>query len=404
MPPLPQPEQRQRILFYLPMVTNWWFVHIIEPMLRRLTTAHEVHVLAPALWCGTGIGPEELARCADLPELRWYIMDGPDHPSTRTVPEDAEGLIGFVRDLAPDVVLCRTADHETVRHFPGTVRLLMEGRYEPFAPPPRWILITERPHDHGLLAEMTPAEADRLRALLAPAWDRLQRSLAPEAEERSALFARLCIPQDRPLLLLPLECETEDNFFAMHRLDIKPNAALVRALSARLGDRCTLAITNHPLNDAHVDAAPLIEAVGDCDNVVLLPPRIGMLPATLAMARHADGMLVGDSKTFALAAFFGVPIHRHSRFESSAWLNAYTALDPFVADVTAGAARRPDAEAARLWFAHYLLNDAFDPLDSMDDPLSRLTRPFDPARWGPSLARLERTLPALFAEPAQASG
>ncbi|SFK00482.1 hypothetical protein SAMN03159338_2940 [Sphingomonas sp. NFR04] len=404
MPPLPHPEQRQRILFYLPMVTNWWFVHIVEPMLRRLGEAHDIHVLAPAPWRGTGIGPEELARCADLPDLRWYIMDGADHPSTRTAPEDAEGLIGFVRDLAPDVVLCRTADHETVRHFPGTVRLLMEGRYEPFAPPPRWILLTERPHDHGLLNEMTSDQADRLRAMLAPAWQRLQRSLAPAPDERGALFARLGIPEDRPLLLLPLECETEDNFFAMHRPGTKPNAALVRELSAQFGERCTLVVSNHPLNDAHVDAASLIEAVGDCDNVVLLPPRIGMHPATLAMARLADGMLVGDSKTFALAAFFGVPMYRHSRFDSGAWMNAYATLEPFVADITAGTARRPDREAAQLWFAQYLLNDGFDPLAPEDDLLARLARPFDPDRWEAALARLERTLPALFAAEAQASG
>lgn len=404
MPPLPHPEQRQRILFYLPMVTNWWFVHIVEPMLRRLAERHEVHVLAPAPWRGTGLGPEELARCADLSELRWYIMDGPDHPSTRTVPEDAEGLVAFVHSLAPDVVLCRTADYETTRHFPGTVRLLMEGRFEPFAPPPRWILLADRPHDHGLLAEMTAAQADRLRAMIAPAWDRLQRDLAPAADDRSTLFGRLGIPEERPLLLLPLECETEDNFFAMHRLGTRPNAALVRELSTLLGERCTLAVTNHPLNDAHVDAAPLIAAVADCDNVVLLPPRVGLQSATLAMARHADGMLVGDSKTFALAAFFGVPMHRHSRFDSGAWLNAYAALEPFVADILAGTARRPVPEAAQLWFAQYLLNDAFDPLDPADDLLARLARPFDPDRWEAAQARLARTLPALFAAEAQTSG
>lgn len=404
MPPLPPPEQRQRILFYLPMVTNWWFVHIIEPLLRRLAAEHEVHVLAPAPWHGTGLGPEELTRCADLPDVRWYIMDGPDHPSTRTAPEDVEGLIGFVHDLAPDVVLCRTADHATVRHFPGTVRLLMEGRFEPFAPPPRWILLAARPHDHGILADMTPLEADRLRSMIAPAWDHLQRHLAPTADERAALFARLGIPETRPLLLLPLECETEDNFLAMHRLGTRPNAALVRELAARLGDRCTLAVTNHPLNDMHLDAAPLLEAVGDCDNVVLLPPRIGVLPATLALARHADGMLVGDSKTFALAAFFGVPMHRQSRFDSGAWLRAYDVLEPFIAEVAAGTARRPDPAAAKLWFAQYLLNDAFDPLAPEDDLLARLALPFDPDRWQVALDRLERTLPALFPADVQASG
>jgi hypothetical protein len=104
-----------------------------------------------------------------------------------------------------------------------------------------------------------------------------------------------------------------------------------------------------------------------------------------------------------LAAFFGVPMHRHSRFDSGGWLNAYAAVEPFVADIAAGKARRPDPEAARLWFAQYLLNDALDPL-AADELLARLARPFDPDRWEVVLARLERTLPALFAEEAQASG
>jgi len=397
-------DRPQRVLFYLPVVTNWWFVTIVEPLLRRLAEHHEVHVLAPAPWQGTGLGPDELGRCTDLAEVRWYIMDSADHPSIRTVPEDPEGLIGFVRNLAPDVVLCRTADHETVRHFPGIVRLLMEGRFEPFGPPPRWILLAERPHDYGLLLPLPDGDAERLDAMIAPAWDRLQRSLRPAAGERAALFARFGIPADRPLLLLALESEAEDNFFAMHRIGPKPNAALVRALAGELGNHCTLAVSNHPVNDIHVDAAALIEAIDTCDNVVLLPPRIGMLPATLAMARHADGMMVADSKTFALAAFFGVPVQRHSHFASGSWLNAYDAIAPFLADIAAGTARRPDPWGARRWFAQYLLNDVIDPLDAEDDILAHLARPVDPDRWERALARLERTLPALFPAEAQASG
>ncbi|MHA6718020.1 hypothetical protein ACX40Y_01090 [Sphingomonas sp. RS6] len=392
------------MLFYLPMVTNWWFVNIVEPLIRRLAAAHEVHVLAPVPWCGTGLGPEELARCTDLAEVRWYIMDGPDHPSMRTVPDDAEGLIDFVRSIAPDVVLCRTADHATAARFPGTMRLLMEGRFEPFAPPPRWILLAERPHDYGLIAPFSYDQSDRLRALIAPAWDRLRQRLVPPPGEREALFSRLAIPLDRPMLLLPLQCETEDNFLAMHRVGTKPNAALVAEVAAQLGDRFTLAVTNHPLNDAHLDAGPLLQAIDDCDRAVLLPPTIGMLPATLVAARHADGMLLGDSKTFALAGFFGVPMLRRSRFATGAWLNAYAELPLFLDDIAAGNARTPDAEEAQLWFAQYLINDAFDPTDPADDVLARLARPVDPARWDAGLARLERILPALFAAEVQPSG
>ena len=390
-------DRPQRVLFYLPMVTNWWFVQIVEPLLRRLAAeGHEVHVLAPAPWCGTGLGPEELARCTDLPEVRWYIMDGPDHPSTRTVPEDAEGLIGFVHSLAPDVVLCRTADHATAARFPGAVRLLMEGRFEPFAPPPRWILLADRPHDHGLLADLSAEQRARLRGMIAPAWDRLQQRLAPPAHERAALFDRLGIPQDRPVLLLPLECETEDNSLAMHRVGPRPNSALVRAFAEQVGDRATLAVTNHPLNDLHVDADALLATIGAHPNAVLLPPAVGALPATLAMARHADGMLLGDSKTFALAAFFGVPMLRQTRFATGAWLNAYAELPEFLDAVTTGTARTPAAEDAQLWFAQCLLNDAFDATGPQADMLVRIARPVDPDRWEGALGWLEQTLPALF--------
>ncbi|WP_294333043.1 hypothetical protein [uncultured Sphingomonas sp.] len=390
-------DRPQRVLFYLPMVTNWWFVQIVEPLLRRLAEeGHEVHVLAPAPWCGTGLGPEELARCTDLPHVRWYLMDGPDHPSTRTVPEDAEGLIGFVHSLAPDVVLCRTADYATAARFPGIVRLLMEGRFEPFAPPPRWILLAERPHDYGLPAALDPDQQDRLRALIAPAWDRLQQRLAPPSGERAALFDRLGIPQDRPVLLLPLECETEDNFLAMHRVGPKPNSALVRAVSEQVGDRATLAVTNHPLNDLHVDADALLGTIAACPNAVLLPPGIGAHPATLAIARHADGMLLGDSKTFALAAFFGVPMLRQTRFATGGWLNAYAELPAFLDAVTAGTARAPAAGDAQLWFAQCLLNDAFDATGPQADVLARIARPVDPDRWEGALGWLTQTLPALF--------
>ena len=78
-----------KILFYLPVVTRWWFDNVIEPLIRTLAAECEIHVLAPAPWRGTGIGPRELQRCMDLPEIRWCIMDGPDHPSTRTMPDSS---------------------------------------------------------------------------------------------------------------------------------------------------------------------------------------------------------------------------------------------------------------------------------------------------------------------------
>lgn len=390
-----------RILFYLPVVTPWWFEKIIEPMMRTLAGAHEVHVLAPVPWANTGIGPAELQRCTDLPDIRWYIMDGPDHPSTRTVPEARDDLIAFVRDLAPDHVFCRSADYETVRHFPGVVRLVMEGRLEPFAPPPYWCVLPDRPLDQGMWPALPDADRTRLSAMIDPAWRRLRALNTPTPGTREHVFARCGIPGDRPALLVPLEYQNVENFFAIHRLDPRPNHEIVAELARAVGPDFTLVLTNHPLNDLHVDNAPLLATVAALDNVVLAPPTIGTQPATKVLASVADGMIQGDSKTFALAAFFGTPMLRRSRFASGEWLNAYTALDPFLEDVANGRARRAAEADAQAWFGFYMANEVFDPQDAALTPgqlLDHARRPVDPGRWEAGIERLRRAAPSLFAD------
>ncbi|MDT8757662.1 hypothetical protein MZO42_03030 [Sphingomonas psychrotolerans] len=389
-----------KVLFYLPMVTSWWFDHVVEPLIRTLAGQCEIYVLAPAPWCGTGIGARELQQCMDLPQIHWCIMEGPDHPSTRTLPESRDDITAWVRDLAPDYVLCRTADYETVQAFPGTVKLLMEGRLEPFAPPPHWIVFEDRPLDQGMLPELSGAERDALVKLIGPAWERLQERHAKRPGQRESVVGRCGIPDDRPTLLVPLEAETEDNFFRMHSVRARPNPRLVAELAERAGPDFTLVVTNHPINDVHVDAGPLLATVADLENVVLAPPVLGGEPATLALAKHVDGMILGDSKTFALGAFFGTPMLRQTRFESGAWLRSYSDLDRFLSAVAGREAQAPSEEDARLWFAFYMANNVFDPRAADINPeqiLTHMERPVDSGRWEAGIARLRLALPALFA-------
>lgn len=59
------------VLFYLPVVTPWWFDNIVAPIIRAAARDAQVSVLVPPLWRGTGIGPTQLAGCADLATVDW---------------------------------------------------------------------------------------------------------------------------------------------------------------------------------------------------------------------------------------------------------------------------------------------------------------------------------------------
>jgi hypothetical protein len=104
-------------------------------------------------------------------------------------------------------------------------------------------------------------------------------------------------------------------------------------------------------------------------------------------------MIVGDSKCFAVAAFYGTPLLRLSKFASGAWLRAYDDFDSFAADLAAGDALAADREDAMLWFAYYLSAQAFAPRESdVTGPeiLERIAGDFRPERWTDTFARVTR--------------
>lgn len=373
-----------RVLFYLPVVTPWWFDNIIEPLIRLLAPVAELRVLAPEPWCGTGIGARELERCADLPGIGWSLIGGDAHPTLRTAPSDADALVDWVRAFNPDYVFCRSADLETPARFPGQVRFLMEGGVPPVPLPPHWIWMTDAPFDHGLMPKLANDEAVELTAWVTPAWSRLPERLGAAFVRASGAERRLC---------LPLDYEHEENFFLHHRVGARPNAAFACEVAAALDPGFALDLTDHPLNSLYVDGSALAGVA------VALAPRVTLGGPTVRRVAAADAMIVTDSKAFALAALFDRPLCRLSRFRSAPWLYAYDDLGALQADLVAGRARRPDGEAARLWAGWHLANNVIDPQDPALTPadlLAFVDRPNDPARWATGMARVAAHAPELF--------
>ncbi|WP_188055221.1 hypothetical protein [Sphingosinithalassobacter sp. CS137] len=385
-----------RVLFYLPVVTPWWFEHIVTPILRKIATVAEVHVLAPTSWRNTGVGPEQLAHCLDLEEVNWQIIDSPDPATLRTKSGDAAELVAHVRGLAPDLVLCRTADFETARKFPGTVRFLMEGSAAPFHFDAS-TTITDQPFVNGAMPELGASDRASLDSLIAPLWAEMRTHWQRAIPDRGAVFRQAGIPEDRPMLLLPLEYEHEENFFLQHRVPQVSNRALVTKTAKQLAGKCTLVVTDHPLNARHLDRRGLRDTIAQLGKrVILAEPTILGFPATLTLAVHADGMLLGDSKSFGMAAAFGVPILRRSRFTSASWLNAETDLGRFVAAARSGEARAPSEEDTRLWFAYHFANEAFyspDPDLTGSELIDRALRPVNPERWEAGIGRIRAVKP-----------
>lgn len=388
------------VLFYLPVVTPWWFDNVVEPLIRRLAAIAEVVVLAPKEWRGTGIGTRELERCSDLETVRWCIMDGDDHPSTRTRPRSADEIVAFVQELAPDFVLCRSADVETVARFPGQVRFLMEAGVAPFPTPPHWIVLQEQPLDHAHLPSIDGEDRAWLNDAIAPAWAALRDRQAEAAPTREAVFEACGIEGDRPVLLLPLEYDHAENFFAMHRVGARPNHRLVEDVVGSVGPDFLVAVTNHPLNELYVPRDKLEAAIARLGNrAVLIPSEVAGLPSTLALAPHVAGMIVGDSKSFALATFSGTPVLRRSRFEIGQWVRAYSDEGTFLKAVRSCTAERASEQDAHLWSAFHLVNNAFDPQDTDlggEMILDRIARPLSRDRWQAGFERVRAAAPELF--------
>ncbi|NQX96043.1 MAG: hypothetical protein HRT64_14200, partial [Erythrobacter sp.] len=208
-----------RVLFYLPVITPRWFQRLFVPLIRAMASECEVHILAPALWQGTGLGESELALCKDLPPIGFHIVDDPTHPTLRLSPANPEAIVDFVHALAPDYTVCRSADFETIKAFPGVVRQITEGAADPLIYPRDSFHLTFSPFDHGFMPNLAPETTARLDAMIKAHPEMFGNALtdSPGGDANAqAIRDWAGFRDDRLSLFLPLEYEHEENFFAAH--------------------------------------------------------------------------------------------------------------------------------------------------------------------------------------------
>lgn len=382
----------KRVLFYLPVVTPWWFDNKVSCMIRSLVAEAEVHVLVPPLWSNTGIGPEQLRNCASLTEVRWHIADGDGHPSWRTSPEDPDEIVEFVQAINPDYVLCRSADIATPSRFPGKMRYLME----PGAPP----LFTYAPGItlqadfslHGAMPDLSDDDREAIDTAFADIWHQMRARVDNHWEARrprAEVLQNLGLPQDRKILAVPLEYEHEEAFNSIHHR-FERNLDLIHHLAERLDDDFVLAITDHPLNYQHVDNSELYEAIA------ALGPRVHLVPnpdaeyfPTELLIRHCDGLIVQNTKAIYSGAYFGKPTLRLSKRPSAEWLRILDDLETLQAAAASGH-QGPTEDELRLWFGFHMLHEIVSPIAITGrDILDRLDRPFSSDRLATGLERAD---------------
>jgi hypothetical protein len=386
-----------KILFYLPVVTPWWFNNIVAPLIDRLVAEAEVHVMVPPLWCGTGIGPEQMAGVAAADRVEWHILDGEDHPRLRRNGDGYDGLLDLVHRIGPDLALCRSADLETPRLFGCPVRHMMEAAFPPFPSRPEWLVLRKDPFDHCVMPELAPVETDGLHAGFDAIWSAIRRKVAGQAPD-DGLRDRREDGAEALLVSLPLEYEHEENFFGMHR-PYADNAALVSALAEAVGDDVQLAVTDHPLNLLHCDRAALDAVMARyAGRVRLVSPRRRKDQPTLSVVRASDGMIVSNSKVISIAAFLGKPILRLSDHATGDWLNAYSDLPAFLGALRQGAPNVPSRDEAKTFFAFHAANNIIDPIHEDTDGrliLDMVESPVDRRRWPAAIRRYADSCPEL---------
>lgn len=386
-----------RILFYLPVVTPWWFDNIVASLIDRLTAEAEVHVMVPPLWRGTGIGAGQLSGVAAADRVEWHILDGEDHPRLRTGGDAFDDLIDLVHEIDPDLSLCRSADLDTPRRFPGIVRYLMEADFPPFPSRVHWLVLREHPFDHCVMPDLAPVERDDLHGGFGGIWSAVQRNLAGQAPDAELRGPGGAGPGDL-IVSLPLEYEHEENFFEIHR-PYADNAALVSALAEAVDDDVLIAVTDHPLNLVHCDRTALDAAIARYpDRVRMVAPTWRRDRPTSRVIDASNGLIVSNSKVISIAAFLGKPVLRMSDHATGDWLNAYSDLSVFLGALRAGTPNLPSPDAAKTFFAFHAANNLIDLTHKEMDGraiLDMVEAPVDPRRWPAGIRRYADSYPEL---------
>jgi hypothetical protein len=348
-----------RILFYLPVVTPWWFQEIIVPMLRALHGAAEpveLHVMIAPTWRGTGLEANHLWAASDLTSVQWHVIDEGEPDQFRLAGAEVPGLLDLVAAIDPDVTLARSADIAIARQFPGVVRFIMEGGAPPFASDQRWIVLDEEPFTGSVLPTGMTGLADDCARRLRPAWDLAARQ-APGGT-RAALRNLMGLPAGRPVLALPLNYEHPENYFLT--LAAYPDGiSMIEGLLAAIDDDVVLAVTDHPLNRRHVDRGALDAFLAQHAGRVIDCTGKG---GTDRLAICADAMLADLGKSWSLAAFNTMPLVDIGRHTLAPWLRAVPGISALNTDrLAAGSLAAADQTDARRWFGWHLGTRIIDP-------------------------------------------
>jgi hypothetical protein len=379
-----------KILFYLPLARNWMLENVLEPMIAKLAPVAEVHIVIASAWMDARAASDCFRAIVSHRNVIWHpMMLNESERDTFDVDGPTAEVVDVVNAIAPDHCLCRSANPTLPQHFPGQVNYIMEASAPPFQIPRHWISLQPQIFDHGFVPNLPSHQQEALVTMISPVWEAIESGRV----RNQTWLQRHALPDDRKVIALPLEYDHPDNLFQIHR-DIRPNSALVARLLDSVDAPLFLAVSNHPLNIHLIDQRKLratIRAQSDKARLLSRPTKSGDM--TSVLTQHADGMIVGNSKSFAAAAFFGKPILRVSKFSSGPWLQAYSDLDKFAADLSAGRATAPARSDAVLWFAHYLAAQAFGPRDAdvtSCELLERIAGVPNPHRWDEKMARVKQ--------------
>ncbi len=344
-----------RVLFYLPVCNPWWFGQIIAPMARVLSRDCDVHLMVPAPWRNTGLSADDIAALGG-DAITWHLLDDPSHPVLRTDGRCYPQLLELVGEISPDLTICRSSDLEAPRAFPGVVRFLMEATVPLIsAEPLTRVRFADTLFDHGFMPPLDPATRARCIDAVTPEWSAIHTEFTPRSGP--------ALPDGRRLVLLPLEYEHPELFFRDHS-PFHGNVDMIHHLAARVPDDVLIAVTHHPLTLRYMSTESVEAAVAVYPDRVTIVPETGDAGRSTAMlARRSDGMIVVDSKSIFLAAMFGTPCLRLSRFRTAAWMNAYEDADGFFGDLRDGIARAADPADARVWVGWHMTHDSFDAAD-----------------------------------------
>jgi len=390
-----------RVLFYLPAVTPWWFEEIIMPMVRTLSHGAQVHVMVPPLWRGTGIGREQANAIRSVSGVFWHLLDEADPLALRVDARGEAQVRELIAQIAPDIVLCRSADVATPRSFPGTVRFIMEGGGAPLGNGLYHPGLAETLFDFGIMPQLT---ADQC-ALLDQAGRDLFADRAPALtfDSRAKWRRRLGLPEGKTLYGVPLEYEHEENFFSAHH-PYRSNAQLLRTLADKAPDDAIFLVSHHPLTERHGDTSEVNSLVADLRGRAILveqEKRAGF--ATWHMCKHCDAMIFQNTKSWSVAAAYGTPILRLSRYRMGEWVRAYREIEPFFEDVGHGRAQAAGETEARRWFAYHVASFMFYPRDpalTASELIDRAVRPHSPETWARRIADYRARGPAAAARAA----